>query len=134
MDYVLIIIFEAIGMAFKIGQQIALLKKEHPERSKKEIINTYSNEDWNVLFMSFVVLCFNLAAFYVIYSRLGIDWTRAWDVTVFGIAINLKLEALMVLFSVGIAVLFGYKGQDLLYKWFGSAADKLDKAVSEKLK
>jgi len=128
MDYILIIIFQAIGVAFKVGQQVNVLKKLHPERTGKEIMNTYWNEDWNTLIMSWVVLCTNLAVHYVV-SLLGIDFKK--DFTI--LSLELSYGSVYLLGSVVVASVLGYKGQDLLYKWLGSAADRLDKEVSEKI-
>jgi len=128
MDYVLIIIFQALGVMYRAGKQVGELKKEHPESDMKHITDLFFKEDWNVLVMSFVVLLTYLAVHYVV-SFLEIDWTK--KLAFFGI--DLTLGSVYLLISVGIAIVLGYKGQDLIYKWLGTAADKLDKEVSDKL-
>lgn len=128
MDYVLIIIFQFLGITYKVGQQVAALKKTHPESTGKQVMNTYWNEDWNTLAMSFIVLCTDLAVHYVI-EKLGIDWSKSFDL----LGITTTWASVYLIFSVGIAIILGYKGQDLIYKWLGSAADRLDKEVSNKI-
>jgi len=128
MDYVLIVIFQALGVFFKAGQQVAALKKLHPELSGKQVIDTYWKEDWNTLIMSIGVLFTDLAVHYVV-SMLDIDWTQTFDL----LGVVTTWSSVYLVFSVGIAITLGYKGQDLIYKWLGTASDKLDKAVSDKL-
>lgn len=88
----------------------------------------FFKEDWNVMVMSLVVLLTDLAVHYVV-SLLGIDWTQKF--ALFGV--NLTWGSVYLLFSVAIAIILGYKGQDLIYKWLGTAADKLDKEVTDKI-
>lgn len=128
MDYVLIIIFQVLGFGFKCGQQITLLRKKYPQKSPKEVNNAFWFEDWNTFIMSGVVLGTDLATHYVI-SKLGIDWSQTFTL----LGVLLTWEAVYLVFSVGIAIVLGYKGQDLIYKWLGSAADRLDKEVSSKI-
>lgn len=128
MDYVLIIIFQALGVFFKAGQQIAILKNKYPGLTGKQTVDTYWKEDWNTLIMSGGVLGFNLAVHYVV-AMLDIDWSQKFEL--FGISTT--WSSIYLLFSVGIAITLGYKGQDLIYKWLGTAAEKLDKEVSSKL-
>jgi hypothetical protein len=128
MDYILIIIFQVLGVMYRAGKQVGELKKKYPQADRKHVTDLYFKEDWNVLAMSVVVLLTDLAVHYVV-SMLGINWTQKFEL----LGVNLTWGAVYLLFSAGIAIVLGYKGQDLIYKWLGTAADRLDKEVSQKI-
>ena len=98
---------------------------------RKHVLNTLWNEDYNTLIMSFGVLWFHLATHYVISYLGGHDVMKGWDVEIN--SFKIQFFTVYLLGSFGGAAVLGWKGQDLFYKWLGSAADKLDKEITEKL-
>lgn len=129
MEYPLIIIFQLLGVLFRCGKTVAELKKSHPEKTRKEIINILSVEDWNTVVMSLVVMGFDLALHWSIHVA-GISFDHG-DFQIWGMVIT--HYAIYIFGTVALASILGYKGQELIYKWLGSAADRLDKEVSEKI-
>ncbi len=117
MEYILIFILQAIGIALSVTQKVTVLDKKYPDLSKKQIFSVFLDEDWTTLLGSSIVLALNLVAHYIVENYTDfIENIDHYD-----------------LYSFGIALILGYAGQRLIYKWLGSAEQALDKKVSEKI-
>ncbi len=131
MDYVLILMFQAFGVFFRCGQIIAGYRKTYPQLERKQVLNTLWNEDYNTLVVSAGIAALHACVHYAA-AYLGID--EALDGTSFTVwGIVIQAVTVYLALSFALAIVIGYKGQDLIYKWLGSAADKLDKEVTTKL-
>lgn len=130
MDYVLIIMLQFLGVCYRVGETIAQLKKTYPTETKGKIFDIFFKEDWNTLFMSAVVLATDLIFHYIV-SKFSINWEiiiwQPWGV------VDITIGTLYGILSYLIAIVLGYKGQDLIYKWLGTAATRLDKEVTDKI-
>ena len=119
MEYLLIIILQLIGIAAHAFQKIAIIRKNHPEKHFNLIVQSFWFEDWNTLAFSVVVgLPLDLVGHYIVLNY-GPDWI-------------IKGEY-YELSSFGLALLIGYAGQRLIYKYLGTAENYLDKQVANKL-
>lgn len=118
MIYFLITFFQLLGISFHVMQKVVSLGDKFPTETVKEIFAAFWKEDWDTLTISVLVLLLYLGAVYTVLDYLGIklptDWY--WQVGPFGISL-----------------LLGYAGQRLIYKWFGSAEQFIDKKVTAQL-
>jgi hypothetical protein len=118
MEYILIAIFEIIGVGLHVAQKIALFRKAHPQHKFKEVFEGFWAEDWNTLLVSALVLFLNLFGHYAVINYAPGDFTsHPW----------------YDMGSFGLALVLGYGGQRLIYKYLGTAENFLDKKVTEKL-
>jgi hypothetical protein len=117
MEYGLIFFLQVLGVSLHIVQKITELGKLYPELKPNQIVNTFWNSDWDTLLGSGVVLLLNLTVQFIIENYA----TKIYNMEYFH------------LISFGIALILGYAGQRLIYKWLGTAADSLDKKVTDNL-
>ena len=117
MDYLLIIALQFIGVSLRSMQTIAGLRMKYPQSNMSTILNSFLYEDWNTLFVSGLVIILNLIVHYIL-SVTKLDFTN---------------NPYYMLISYGVALVLGYAGQVLVYKWLGTAATRLDKEVTDKL-
>lgn len=118
MEYLIIIAFQVLGIGFHVMQKIIKLGDERKSLTKKEIVDTFFSEDWDTLIVSVLIICGHLLTHYVID-----EYTPSFrnDVNFY------------VLYAFGAAFMLGYLGQRMVYKWLGTAENKLDKMVQSKL-
>jgi hypothetical protein len=112
MEYLLIFVLQLLGIGFHVMQKIIKLGDTHPQMKRREIINVFLDEDWDTLIVSALVLCVNLITHYII------------DKYTPQLRESLNYY---VLYAFAIALVLGYSGQRLAYKWLGSAEKVLDK-------
>lgn len=117
MEYALIFILQLIGIGFHVMQKISGLGNQFPLKPRKEIFSIFMQEDWDTLLISGLIIALNEVAHYVIHIY----------------APDIAGYAHFELIVFGIALVLGYAGQNLIYKWLGSAQNFLDKKVSDKL-
>lgn len=113
MEYIIIFAFSAFGVLFHVWQTIIDLGNQFKDKTRKEIISIFFKEEWDSLGLSVCIAGFLLLVHYVIHTYL--PSAVAWQY--------------FEVFYFGVALIMGYTGQRLLYKWLGSAADALDKKV-----
>jgi hypothetical protein len=118
MEYFLIFSLQLIGIGFHVAQKIKSLDAKYPDKSIRQIFNTFLDQDWVTLFISGLVIILDLVVHYILDSytpelRKGVNY--------------------YVLYAFGIALVLGYAGQRIIYKWLGRAEEILDKQ-SDKLK
>lgn len=118
MEYFLIIILESLGVAFHVMQKVVSIGDKFPDETPRNIFQIFWKQDWDTLFVSVLVLVFNIVAHYIVFDKLGFILKPEWYWQIAPYALSL----------IG-----GYAGQRLIYKWFGSAEKFLDKQVSDKL-
>jgi len=109
---------QALGIGFHVGQKIVSLGNLHPEKSWREIIKAFFGEDWDTLCISGLVLVLN----------------EMIHVIINGYASYITSFPNFYLYSFGTALLLGYAGQRLVYKFFGSAEKFLGDQIDNKLK
>lgn len=117
MEYILIFILECSGISLSVVQKITILDKKYTDFNKKQIFAVFMDEDWTTLIGSVIVLFLNLVAHFIVENYTTLEKSiENYD-----------------LYSFGLALVLGYAGQRLIYKWLGTAADALDKKVESKI-
>jgi hypothetical protein len=116
-EYILIIILQLIGVGFHVMQKIGTLGDKFPEKNPSEVWGIFFQEDWNTLIVSLLVLSLNITAHYIvtIYSTVQVT-VPYYD-----------------LYSFGAALVLGYAGQRVIYKYLGTAEKLLNKKVDNQL-
>ena len=121
MEYLLIFILQAIGISLSVLQKIKAIDLKYPDFSKHQIWIVFWDEDWTTLFGSAIVLCLNLVVHFVLKT-----YTPDFEsITMMGVP--------YIIFAFAVALVLGWGGQRLIYKWLGSAEKALDKKVEDRL-
>jgi hypothetical protein len=115
--YFLILILEMLGIAFHVMQKISILRGAPPKRPYRETVNAFLQEDIDTLIVSCLVLFLNLVAHFIL------DIYTDYPETITNYA----------LWAFGIALVLGYGGQRIIYRYLGTAEKFLNKRVDEKL-
>ena len=118
MIYILIVILQLLGISFHVMQKVVTLGDKFPEKTVRQIFLTFWQEDWDTLMISGLILLLDVVAHFVIFDFLHIPLPPEWY------------------WQIGpfvIALVMGYAGQRLIYKWFGSAEQFLDKQVTGRM-
>lgn len=118
MEYLLIILLQLIGIGLHVTQVIIKLGNDNRDKARNEILRIFWNEDWDTLLASALILILNLAAHYIVgeYAPKKI----------------IDYEYYMLI-SFGLALLFGYAGQRIVYSALGKAEIFLNKKIEGKL-
>lgn len=114
MIYILTTILCGLGICFHIMQKIRILRTKFPEFVFKRIWGTFFTEEWDTLFVSFICwLVLELAIYIVLYNKVHIaTWFAMWGIYV-------------------LALVWGYCGQRIAYKYLGTAEEVLEKKADD---
>lgn len=118
MEYLLIFILQIIGIGFHVMQKIISLGDMHPDKNRSQIFSAFLYEDWDTLAVSCLVIATHLIAHYIVENYTDLSMT----------------SEKYILYSFGLALILGYAGQRLAYKFLGSAEEFLNKRANDKLK
>ncbi len=111
MEYLIIIILQLIGIGFHIGQSIVALGDKFPNETPTSTFKTFFKEDWDTLMISGLVLLLDVMI-HVVMDYLDVDpFTEGW----------------MLYAPFAFALVMGYAGQRIIYKFFGTAEKFLNK-------
>lgn len=116
MEYFLIICLQFIGIGFHVGQKVKSLDTKFPEKSIREIFNTFLDQDWVTLFISGLIIVLDLMVHFIL-DKYTPDLIKG---------INYY-----VLYAFGVALILGYAGQRLIYKLLGKTEEFLDKQADK---
>lgn len=122
-EYLFLIFFQILGIGFHVAQKIFTLDKESPEKSMKEIRDLFFENEWSSLLISGLVLLFDFSFHVVVH--IWYPSFRENNITVPFLDITLPY----VITSFIIALVLGYAGQRLAYKYLGKAEQYLSKKV-----
>lgn len=111
MIYILTTLLFVLGVGYHVMQIVMKLRKQYPAFGFKEIFNTFFNQEWDSLIRSFLVLSTYELGLFII------------DMT--GARMPLWWEKYLVVYTL--AIVLGYAGQRIAYKYLGTAADVLEK-------
>lgn len=108
-------IYVLCGIAYVFGQllsameKIAGLRNKFPQLSAGVIIGTYFREEWNTIIVSMVIMGLCQFALYIaiMNHRPGPEWFWQWGV-------------------YAIALVLGYAGQRIVYKYMKTTEKKLN--------
>ena len=122
-EYFFILIAQVIGILFHIGQKIISLDKQYPEKNFTEIRNLFFENEWSSLFVSGVIILAHLFLHGVIAFYLPGAEENVIEIPFTNILVPWGLAGVLI------AIVFGYAGQRLAYKYLGKAEQYLsDKA------
>ena len=117
MEYLIVFVLQGIGISLSAAQKMLELDKKFPDDKLSDVINLFLREDRITLFISGLILIFNLVAHFII------DFYTELPLTV----------GYYPLLAFGVSFVLGYAGQRIIYKYLGKAeslllkkADKLD--------
>lgn len=116
MDYLFIFLLMLLGTAFHVMLKISGLRKNFPDFKFSVIWSTFFQQEWDSLMVSVLIIIANeLILFIAIYNGIALPvWFDTWGMYV-------------------LALIEGYGGQALAYKWLNTAQKVLeDKADSVK--
>lgn len=121
MEYFLSLVLQLLGISFHVMQKIVSLGDKHKEKTRSEIISIFLAEDWDSLFVSFLVLVtcmvFHFAANYYFPESMN----KIVEIPILNIDVPIVILILIASFVIG------YAGQRLVYKYLGSAEKFLEK-------
>lgn len=118
-EFAVIVALQVIGIGLHVMQKILALDKQYPELSRREIVNTFFENDMFTLWVSALVLSLNVIVHLVIH--------------LFAPEIMLSIPYFL-LWAFGAAFVLGYAGQRLIYKALGSTETFLNSKIENKLK
>lgn len=123
MEYLFIIAFQVVGILCHVAQKIVQFDRESPEKTRKQIVDLFFENEWSSLGSSGVFLFLHLlihgASDY--YNWLG----ETEAIALFGVMIP------MTAISLGIALVIGYGGQRIVYKYLGNMEAVLNKTADK---
>lgn len=115
MVYFLILFFQFLGISFHVMQKIVSLGDKFPAKKVGEIFSVFWMEDWDTLTISGLIVLLDLGIHFVIFDFLELPMPPEWYYRVGPFALALVL---------------GYAGQRLIYKWFGTAEQFFDRQAT----
>lgn len=114
MEYLIITALQLLGVCFHIGQKIMQLDSTHPDDSLQDVWNAFWKADRITVFISALILLLNLIVQFIINNY-------AMDI--------LYQNKNFHLYMFGAALVLGYAGQNLIYKFMGTAERFLGKKI-----
>lgn len=117
MEYALIFALQIIGIGLNVMQNLMLLGTKFPDEEPLMIIHIFWKQDWDSLGVSAFVLMLDLTVHF------AFSYFKAPFIT----------GEYYIFISLGIALVLGYAGQRMVYKYLGSAEKFLDKKVGDQL-
>lgn len=118
MEYLLIVVLQLLGIGFHVMQKIISLGDKFPDKNRSQILSGFLYEDWDSLCVSGLIIFLNMVTHYIVENY----------------APAVREVNHYHLYSFGMALILGYAGQRIIYKYLGSAEEFLNKKVTDKLK
>ena len=114
MDYLFCFIIWFFGVAFHIMLKIQGLRAQFPNLAFKMIWTTFFNQEWDSLIVSgLIISVYELALFICSYNGVVYpSWFDMWGMYV-------------------LAIVLGYGGQSIAYKYLNTAVDELEKRADQ---
>ena len=119
MDYLLIFTLQLLGICFHVMQKVISIGDKYLDKHPSEVFKVFLKEDWDTLVVSGLVLFLDIVVHYIITNYVPPLAIIQWEY--------------FMLSSYGLALLLGYAGQRMIYKYFGTAERFLDKQVNDRL-
>jgi hypothetical protein len=122
MEYVFIFMAQIFGIGFHVVQKIIALDKQYPEKTMKEIKSLFFENEWSSLMASILVLFTHL------FAHGAIDYYMPGRGEVIVPIPFINVNVPFGLLGVGLALILGYGGQRIAYKYLG----KYEQYLSDK--
>jgi len=124
LEYFFILFAQVLGVSFHVGQKIISLDSQYPEKSKNEIIKLFFENEWASLGVSVLIIMGHLFLHGVIAFYMPGAEENIIEIPFTNIVIPWGLAGVLI------AIIFGYGGQRLAYKYLG----KYEQYLSDKAK
>lgn len=111
MIYLLTIALFLLGVGYHVMQVVMKLRRQFPQFGFREIFGTFFKQEWDSLIRSFLVLSTYELGLFII-GMTGARMPMWW-------------EKYLVVYAL--ALVLGYAGQRIAYKYLGTAAGVLEK-------
>lgn len=121
MEYLFILIAQIIGIGFHVGQKIIQLDKAHPEKSIKEVRGLFFENEWSSLFVSIVIIVTHLFVHGMIDYYIPERLSTSLEIPFTNFSVPFSLAGILL------AIVLGYAGQRIAYKYLGKAEKYLSK-------
>lgn len=118
MEYLLIFIFQTIGILLHVLRTLIQLDDEYPEAGFKQVFRKFISKDWDTLSVSVVLIVLDLTVYFVIDRYASV----------------LTEHEYYELIHFTVSLLVGYFGQKKIYQIFGKAEKFIDQKIDSKLK
>lgn len=118
-EFILIAVLQFIGIRLHILQKIIAIDKAHPELTRKEVVDTFKENDSFTISVSYLVLGLNLIAHFIIH----VFAPKLMDSVPY-----------FIIWAFALAFVLGYAGQRLIYKVLGTAESILNRRIEDKNK
>ncbi len=118
MEYLLIILLQLLGIGLHVMQKVISIGDKFKDLAPTQVFKTFFKEDWDTLAVSAIVLFLDVIFHFIVINYdivfiTGSEWFYPGS-------------------FLG-ALFFGYAGQRMIYKYFGSAEQFLDKQINDRL-
>lgn len=110
----IIIVFQAIGIAAGVLNEIRKIRKFAPKMTPTEVWATVKHEDWDTLLGSSIILVLDIAVHVVMFIK---------DVKPVGIMAKWW-------FDMAASLVLGWGGQDILFRFLGTAKQTVLEKIS----
>ena len=113
--YILTTLLFILGVGFHMMQKVSVLRQKYAELNFKVIWGTFFKEEWDSLIVSGLVMGVTILALHIVLTKDNIhvpSWVTDWGVYL-------------------IALVLGYSGQRIAYKYLTTAEHALDKKIQE---
>ena len=121
LEYVFILMAQILGILFHVGQKIITLDKENPDKSIREIRNLFFENEWASLFVSAVIIVAHVFIHAVIAFYLPGTEENVIEIPLINVFVPWGLAGVLL------AIILGYSGQRLAYKYLGKVESILSK-------
>lgn len=115
MEYFLVVILQLLGIGFHVGQKVLEIDSRSPNDTLEEVFSIFLREDKITLLISGLVLCLNVVGIVITEYYTDLEETYKY----------------FHLTSFAVALVMGYAGQRVIYKYLGKAEDIINKKVDD---
>lgn len=121
MEYFFILVAQLLGIGFHVGQKIIQLDKANPEKSIKEVRSLFFENEWSSLFVSGLIVLAHLFIHGMVQFYMPEEGDSLIDIPFTTVKVPFGLAGVLL------AIVLGYAGQRIAYKYLGKAEEYLSK-------
>lgn len=105
-------------------QKLVTIRRKHRKENIRQIFSVFLYEDWNTLLCSMLILALDLVAHFIMHNYT--PWVHDMKV-----GIPLIGEVPFIILTFLFALILGYGGQRIIYKYLGTAEEFITKKAGE---
>lgn len=116
MAYLLIIVLQLIGIGLHVAQKVLKLDNKQPDDTLVDVLTVFWKQDRITIFISGLILVLDVVGHYIVeaYAPALVKSIQYYE-----------------LYSFALALVLGYAGQSIVYKYLGTAQKFLDKRADD---